>query len=129
MAGMYTPAVGSEQPPTRQPVSRLSDVVVDAVDAERLASFWGTLLGLEVTSRGPTYVILRPLPVGMQLTIQAVPEPKAGKNRLHLDITVPDQDAAVARVIALGGRHFADVEDWRVMADPEGNEFCLLRDQ
>ena len=121
--------MASEQPPTGQPVGRLSDVVVDAVDAERLASFWGALLGLEVTSRGPTYVILRPLPGGMQLTIQVVPEPKAGKNRVHVDLATRDPDAEIARLVGLGatrGEHRSgNGTSWTVMRDPEGNEFCI----
>jgi len=58
-----------------------------------------------------------------------VPEPKAVKNRLHLDFRPADQEAEVARLLELGARH-ADVgqgdETWVVLADPEGNEFCVL---
>jgi predicted enzyme related to lactoylglutathione lyase len=71
-------------------------------------------------------------PGGPTLAFQRVPESKALKNRLHLDISVDDVDSATAQVEALGGRR-APSEDfteygsrWRVMSDPDGNEFCLV---
>jgi predicted enzyme related to lactoylglutathione lyase len=71
-------------------------------------------------------------PNGPGIALQRVPEPKRGKNRVHLDIEVDDVDAATDRVEALGGRRASAVDvsehgyNWRVMADPEGNEFCLI---
>jgi predicted enzyme related to lactoylglutathione lyase len=63
---------------------------------------------------------------------QRVPEAKSGKNRMHFDLGVDDVDLATARIEALGGAR-ADHDDfhehgysWRLMADPEGNEFCLI---
>ena len=60
-----------------------------------------------------------------------VPEPKTAKNRLHLDLMTPDPEAEVARLVGLGATRVADVEEygyeWTVMADPEGNEFCVAK--
>ncbi len=71
-------------------------------------------------------------PSGPRLIFQRVPEAKQGKNRLHLDVRVKDIEVAASHVAALGGRQLpgADYSEdgfsWRVMADPEGNEFCLI---
>ncbi len=103
-------------------------VGIDATDSERLAAFWGAVLGVGVSRRGDPYVMLDPLPGGLSLYVQSVPEPKQVKNRVHLDLGVPDIEQASSRAVALGGRVLGDVETWRVMADPEGHEFCLVRD-
>ena len=109
---------------------RVSDITLDSVDPDRLAPFWGQLLGLALGDRFGPYLNLEPLPGGITLGFQRVPEDKAGKLRMHLDLRVSDLAAAVARVVKLGGRHLRDVEElghrWAVVADPEGNEFCLL---
>lgn len=102
---------------------RLAQIIVDCHDPERLAHFWSELL---VVAVGEPYLFLRTLPNGIRLGFQAVPEPKVAKSRLHLDVRTRNLEAAFARVLALGGQHLADVEWWRVMADPEGNEFCVL---
>ena len=60
-----------------------------------------------------------------------VPEPKTAKNRMHLDVMTLDPEAEIARLVELGATRVADMEEfgyeWTVMADPEGNEFCLAR--
>jgi hypothetical protein len=60
-----------------------------------------------------------------------VPEPKTAKNRMHLDLMSPDPDAEVAHLIELGATRVADMNEygyeWTVMADPEGNEFCVAK--
>jgi hypothetical protein len=62
-----------------------------------------------------------------------VPEPKAAKNRMHLDLMTPDPEAEVARLVELGATRIADTEEygykWTVMADPEGNEFCVAKER
>jgi predicted enzyme related to lactoylglutathione lyase len=107
-------------------------IVLDCLDPEALAPFWATALGY--VSLGPIedYVVLVPdgRP-GPRLLLQRVPEGRAGKNRMHLDIDVADQEATAERLEALGAtRVSAGVVTgmgcaWIVMADPEGNEFCL----
>jgi len=117
------------------PVARLGAVIIDCRDPEGLAAFWGALLGVEVGRRlgdPPQYVDLDPLSEGPYLGFQRVPEPKVVKNRVHLDLDVDDVERATERIEALGGKRASldDVREhgyaWRVMSDPEGNEFCLI---
>jgi predicted enzyme related to lactoylglutathione lyase len=109
-------------------------VVIDSQDPDRVTPFWCGLLDVQVSfSRADSpYVALTPASGEWMLVFQRVPEPKTGKNRLHLDVLVDDLDDAMARVEALGGRwaepgNTHEVRDirWRCMADPEGNEFCI----
>lgn len=115
--------------------ARLGAVTVDCADPDRLAAFWGAVLGVEVAERlgdPPQYVSLQRAEGAPTVTFQRVPEPKKVKNRLHPDLEVDDVEAATARVERLGGRRVqhGDFDEhgyrWRVMADPEGNEFCLV---
>ena len=74
--------------------------------------------------------MFEPLPTGLSVYLQRVPDRKTSKTRVHIDLTVPDVLAALARVEALGGRavrNFAEPgENLAVVADPDGNEFCLI---
>jgi catechol 2,3-dioxygenase-like lactoylglutathione lyase family enzyme len=115
-------------------VSRVIAVAVDCRDAEGLASFWCAALGAEVDGRwrdahGVEYVQIG-TGEGPLLLFQPVPEGKSGKNRLHLDIApaTGTQEAEVARLVDLGATRLADEPGlpWVVLADPEGNEFCVL---
>jgi hypothetical protein len=119
-------------------VCRISELVIDAADPNRLAAFWGEALGYVELGRDEGAIEIGP-PVagfgGPQPTLVFVPssDPRTGKLRLHIDVnaTDRDQDAELERLLALGARP-ADVgqvgtESWHVLADPEGNEFCLLR--
>ena len=105
-------------------------IVVDAVDSERLAAFWSAALGWPVVSSDPDEVAIEPPDdAGPALLFLQVAEPKAGKNRLHLDLSCDDQDAEVDRLVGLGARRVdigQGATSWVVMADPEGNEFCVL---
>lgn len=112
--------------------SRLYHVAVDARDPQRLARFWAEVLGYRVLFEDDEEVV-----IGMDehtypgVIFLPVPEEKAGKNRLHFDLAPDDQEAEVARLLALGAQR-ADVGQgpdvgWVVLADPEGNEFCVLR--
>ena len=123
--------------------SRFTELAIDCADPHALARFWCAVLGYEVLDEEEDGVVTigapasadeqpRPGPVPPTLTFARVPEGKVGKNRLHLDLSPSDQDqdAEVRRVLELGARH-ADVgqtgdEPWVCLADPEGNEFCIL---
>lgn len=105
--------------------------MLDTVDLARAERFWSSFLGLKAVHREDPYVYLdRLTPGGPRLALQHVPEPKAGKNRIHFDIRVPDRAAALAQIITLGGRVVGDHQEgdfptWTVVTDPEGNEFCV----
>jgi predicted enzyme related to lactoylglutathione lyase len=109
-------------------------LVIDAVDPERLAGFWCGLLEVEVDSviGEGQFVVLSATKDGLTAGFQRVPEAKVGKNRLHLDLVVEDLDTATTEIETLGGRWLEpgstrELEGfrWRVMADPEGNEFDI----
>jgi predicted enzyme related to lactoylglutathione lyase len=117
-------------------IASVTHVVLDTVDPERLVGFWSELLGVEVIDRAEEgqYVVMGSQDgVGPRFALQRVPEAKAVKNRIHLDMAVDDLDEATARIEALGGRRVEDVDHdldgyiWRSMADPEGNEFDIAR--
>jgi catechol 2,3-dioxygenase-like lactoylglutathione lyase family enzyme len=116
---------------------RLTEIVVDSRDPEALAAFWSAVLGYRELSRedgaieiGPEEGFGGPAPT---LVFSPSGDPRPGKLRWHVDVSPTDRDqgAELERLLALGARP-ADVgqtgeESWHVLADPEGNEFCLLR--
>jgi catechol 2,3-dioxygenase-like lactoylglutathione lyase family enzyme len=120
--------------------SVLTEICFDCADPEGLAAFWCAVLGWEVTEREPDSVEVGdpagpgPAQGGLVLIFDRVPEGKVAKNRVHLDVNPVDRDhdAELARLLELGAREIdigqGDVH-WTVLADPEGNEFCLLRNQ
>ncbi len=115
---------------------RIQCVGVDTADPDRLATFWQSALGWRRTYADDDEVVLEP-PAGSpqdgvapDLIFLRVPDVKAGKNRLHLDLRPADQAAEVARLEGLGARR-VDIGQgqvsWVVMGDPDGNEFCVLK--
>jgi hypothetical protein len=101
---------------------------VDSADPSALAAWWQRLVGGEVHIDTDGDVALRT--GGVRLLFLAVPEPKRGKNRLHIDLRAMDFESAVGAAVALGAQRADDVYDgprWQVLRDPEGNEFCILR--
>jgi hypothetical protein len=108
---------------------RWEEVVVDCRDQLALSRWWIEALGWDVVDSDEDETELRNPEGGATLMFVNVPEPKTLKNRLHLDFVPDDQDAEVARLLALGATR-VDVgqgdESWVVLADPEGNEFCIL---
>lgn len=116
---------------------RLEAIAFDCRDPEALATFWRQALGWERGEADPGEACLVPPPddpaagTGIELLFLPVPEGKQVKNRLHLDLRPDDRDAEVARLEGLGARR-VDVGQgpdvtWVVLADPEGNELCVLR--
>ena len=106
-------------------------VIVDARDPAALGRWWQEALGWAVVNDDPEEFEIRPAPDRTPgLLFVRVAEAKTLKNRLHLDFRPDDQDGEVERMIALGAVR-ADIgqgeQSWVVLADPEGNEFCILR--
>lgn len=121
--------------------SFVSHTSVDCSDAYALSEFWKLVLGYVDVADDPNEpgheecMVLDP-ETGHQLLFIEVPETKTVKNRLHLDLRprAGTRDAEVARLVAAGARQVADRRGihgpgtgWVVLADPEGNEFCVLR--
>ena len=113
---------------------RLHHVVIDTHDLPGLARFWTQALGWRVLSERDQEIVIGPdvtAPVG--ICFMPVTGAKTVKNRVHLDLTTSaaDRDAEIERLLALGARR-VDIgqtgrESWTVLADPEGNEFCVVR--
>ncbi|MFC4011418.1 VOC family protein [Nonomuraea purpurea] len=119
----------------------LHDVVIDCRHPASLARFWAAALdgyavapydeeelarlranGIDDPEDDPTVLVEGGPP---RLFFQRVPERKIVKNRLHLDLRADDLDAEIARLTGLGATVLATYDDWVVLADPEGNEFCV----
>ncbi|MCU1492886.1 MAG: cobalamin [Acidimicrobiaceae bacterium] len=112
------------------------EIGIDCLEPAALAPFWSAALGYEIGDLDTvgTYLDLVPprsdLPV---VYLQRVPEPKSTKNRLHLDLMVPDPESEVERLLGLGAvlvgepRSGSEGGWWQVMNDPDGNEFCVCR--
>jgi hypothetical protein len=122
--------------------SKFTELAIDCADPGSLARFWCAVLDYEVQEDEDGVVTIgsplvpegknRPGPVPPALTFARVPEGKVVKNRVHIDVNPTDreQDDEVGRLLGLGARH-ADVGQtgdvsWVTLADPEGNEFCVL---
>ena len=118
--------------------TRLVHLVVDAADPPGLARFWSAALGWEIGAEEPGEVVVWPHgydypdPGALPLVFVGVPEPKAGKNRVHIDLastSAAHQAAEVDRLLGLGATRAGIGQGevpWVVLADPEGNEFCVL---
>jgi hypothetical protein len=124
--------------------SRLTEVIIDCHDLARLSIFWCLALGYEQVSAGDGWISIRDpdveltdemlsdAPQSPALAFVLVPEDKILKNRVHIDLTPIDcsQKEEVQRLVKLGARCI-DIgqlgTSWIVMADPEGNEFCVMQ--
>lgn len=111
---------------------RIGNIAIDCNDLEGMTSFWEAMTGLSRLAGDDSFCILgdREHQGRLKLFMQRVPEPRVGKNRLHLDLYVSNAAAALAEVERLGGAaagaHERDGISWQVATDPEGNEFCLV---
>ena len=116
-----------------RPSIRLAEITIDCRDPARVGSFWSALLRAPLRVPLEGWFRLGPMTDGGPvLNFQPVPKDKSGKARLHLDLVTDDLAAAVQTVVALGGQDLDDVHEYdegtvMLMADPEGNEFCLVQ--
>jgi predicted enzyme related to lactoylglutathione lyase len=110
-------------------------IVIDCSDLDVSARFWAGVLGYTAgQATGAPYRSLTPESgAGIDVLLQRVPDVKDRKNRLHLDLRTPDLDAEVGRVLDLGATLLTgepvteDGWSWHILADPDGNEFCVLQ--
>ncbi|MCM3660390.1 VOC family protein [Georgenia satyanarayanai] len=108
----------------------LSMVTFDTTDADSLATWWAEQTGGEVVERNDGwYVMVAGGTLPVLLAFQKVQDPTAGKNRIHLDLTAPDLDGEVERLLGAGATLVARRGDesfrWVTLADPHGNQFCV----
>ncbi|MEQ4726122.1 VOC family protein [Nonomuraea sp. B19D2] len=127
-------------------MARIHDIVLDCRHPASLARFWAQALegyevapydqaelerlrsnGIDDPEDDPSVLVEAGPGVRPRFFFTLVPEPKAVKNRLHLDLTADDTEAEVRRLVGLGARVLAERDAWVTMADPEGNEFCVMR--
>lgn len=108
----------------------LDCIAIECEQPDRLAHFWSELLGWPVLHAGPSPSV-EPDDGGVHFVFLQVNEPKRAKNRLHVDLFPDDQAVEVARAESLGAKRVSigqgDDVSWVVLADPEGNEFCILQ--
>ena len=126
-----SPSQNQEASANIQPVGWLRGVIVDAVDPERLATFWRLLLGVGVAEQVPGWLELWPGQRGSLMAFPPIDSADHVPTRIRIDVEIEDLDVATDQVVALGGSlvrivRFRPGEEHRVMADPEGNEFNLV---
>jgi Glyoxalase-like domain len=112
----------------------LGEIVIDCAEPRPLAEFWGAATGYEIDEPGSdTWVSLHD-PQGKDISIafQRVPEPKVAKNRVHIDLYTSDEEQEAVRIEGLGAKRLwvseKPEDPFIVLADPEGNEFCVCRE-
>ncbi|MEU7895351.1 VOC family protein [Nonomuraea sp. NPDC049152] len=127
-------------------MARVKDIVVDCRHPASLARFWEAALdgyqvapydeaelerlrsnGIDDPEDDPNVLVEAGPGIRPRFFFSLVPESKVAKNRMHLDLTADDTDAEVRRLVGLGARVLVEHDDWVTMADPEGNEFCVMR--
>jgi hypothetical protein len=126
-------------------MARIRDVIFDCKRPASLARFWAAAIdgyavapydeeelerlrskGIHDPEDDPSVLVESGVPGAPRMFFQLVPESKVVKNRVHLDLDCADLDAETDRLVKLGARVIAEIEEFRVLTDPEGNEFCLF---
>lgn len=110
----------------------LESIAFDCTDADTLAAWWAQAVGGTVNAVVPGEFVLVAQENGPNLAFQHVDDPTPGKNRVHVDFSAPDMEQEVARLVELGAaekdrQSFGDDFHWVVLADPEGNLFCIAQ--
>jgi hypothetical protein len=109
----------------------IGGMVLDCADPRKLAEFWTAAVGGQVSLDvgDGAFLMVQGKEGAPYLGLQRVPEPRAGKNRAHPDFQAEDRPTEVSRLVGLGASELAeytfDAYAWTVLADPEGNEFCV----
>jgi predicted enzyme related to lactoylglutathione lyase len=117
--------------PAPVPAPRLIAATIDCNDLQAMTRFWSELLGVASQIHEPFGFLAHPEERRVTLWLQRVPEPRVGKNRIHLDLVAEDLDATLARIEELGGG-IGDEQGWegfvwRTCTDPEGNVFDVMQ--
>ena len=107
----------------------ITNVAIDCAEPRTLAAFWSAATGYEPHVVEDDFALLNGPAGSVSLMFNRVPEAKNGKNRVHIDLDAVNLEEEIARLIGLGARkldeHRWEETRWVVMADPEGNEFCV----
>ena len=114
-----------------KPIAPLTHIGIDVSDLKRAEAFYSALLGVKRYASWDQYIAFTPLPNGLIVYLQQVPDKKTAKSRVHFDLTVSDIKATIPKVQALGARLLVEeygepTDGLAVFADPDGNEFCLM---
>jgi predicted enzyme related to lactoylglutathione lyase len=109
---------------------KVESITFDTADPDKLADWWARAIDGTTNPVAAGFFVIVTAPRGPQLAFQKVDDPTPGKNKVHIDFVAPDMDAEVKRLVDLGaaetGRHeFGADFKWVVLADPEGNAFCV----
>jgi len=110
-------------------VGQLKGIVIDVLDLDRAEGFWTVILGGSVLFKDSRYVAFDEQNEGSpRVALQKATEVKTSKNRMHLDIRVPNVEIAAEQIVSAGGSRLwkSDDEGFIVMADLDGNEFCIV---
>ena len=99
---------------------KVESITFDTADPDKLADWWARAIDGTTNPVAAGFFVIVTAPRGPQLAFQKVDDPTPGKNKVHIDFVAPDMDAEVKRLVDLG----ADFK-WVVLADPDGNEFCV----
>lgn len=110
----------------------VGSTVINTADVKKATAFWTAVLGYVVRHADDTFAVLTdPTRRWSNVSLQLTEEPKSGRNRLHLDLYTQDQEADVARLKELGATlppwEYPEEGDFVVMADLDGNEFCVIQ--
>ena len=120
--------------PSRYPQGEMV-MVIDCAQLDRSAEFWTAVLGYarDGVATGRYQSLLPAHGQGAEILLQQVPEAKQGKNRVHLDLRTRELEPETRRLVSLGARMLTEQPvteygwRWHIMADPDGNEFCVLQ--
>ena len=110
-------------------IGKLNGIVIDVRDLDKAEDFWAIVLGTSVVYKDSSYVVFGGQSTGSpSVGLQKADETKTSKNRMHLDFRVGNVEAVAKKIVSIGGSRIRKFDDggFIVMADPDGNEFCIV---